>query len=59
MLLGPNNPRYGARSAGVVEEGMVFTLEPCTGGIGLEENVVVTAAGCEFLTPPQRGLYLV
>ncbi len=59
MLLGPNNPRYGARSAGVVEEGMVFTLEPCTGGIGLEENVVVTADGCEFLTPPQRGLYLV
>jgi len=59
MLLGPNNPRYGARSGGVVEEGMVFTLEPCTGGIGLEENVVVTSHGCDYLTPPQREMYLI
>jgi Xaa-Pro aminopeptidase len=59
LLLGPNNVRYGYRSGGVVEEGMVFTLEPCVGPIGLEENVVVTPSGCDWLVAPQRSLYLV
>ena len=59
VLLGPNNARYGSRSGGVIETGMVFTLEPCVEMIGLEEDVIVTEAGCEYLVPPQRQLYLV
>ena len=59
VLLGPNNARYGSRSGGVIETGMVFTLEPCVEMIGLEEDVIVTEAGCEYLIPPQRQLYLV
>lgn len=59
LLLGPDNARYGARSGGVVEAGMVFTLEPVVPPIGLEEDVLVTETGCEYLTPPQREIYLV
>ena len=59
LLLGPNNERYGARSGGVIQQGMTFTLEPVFGPIGLEENVVVTAEGCTYLVPPQREIWLV
>lgn len=59
MVLGPDNARYGARAGGTVEAGMVFTLEPCAGRTNLEEDVVVTDDGCEFLVPPQRELYLI
>jgi Xaa-Pro aminopeptidase len=59
MSLGPNNARYGARASGTVQAGMVFTLEPCISWVGLEENVVVTEDGCEFLQAPQREIYLV
>ncbi len=59
LVLGPDNARYGARSGGMVEAGMVFTLEPCVAPIGLEEDVLVTDTGCEFLTPPQREVCLV
>jgi Xaa-Pro aminopeptidase len=47
----------------VVEAGNVFTLElgvPTGAGlVGLEEDVVVTAAGCEFLSSRQRDLVLI
>jgi Xaa-Pro aminopeptidase len=59
MVLGPNNARYGERASGIVEAGMVFTLEPCIDAIFLEDDVVVTADGCEFLHPTQREIYLV
>ena len=59
LVLGPDNARYGARSGGTVEAGMVFTLEPVVGPVGLEEDVLVTETGCEFLTPPQRDILLV
>jgi Xaa-Pro aminopeptidase len=59
LLLGPDNVRYGERSQGIIQEGMVFTLEPVFGPIRIEENVVVTAEGCEYLVPPQRELWLV
>ncbi len=59
LLLGPDNARYGHRSAGIVQEGMTFTLEPVFGPIGIEENVVVTAEGCEFLVPPQREIIVI
>ena len=59
LMLGPNNTRYGQRSRGKIQAGMIFTLEPVFGPIGIEENVVVTAEGCEYLVPPQREVWLV
>jgi Xaa-Pro aminopeptidase len=63
-LLGPRWPRYGTTPEYVIEEGNVFTLEfgvepkDQTGGIiGLEEDVLVTSSGAEFLTPPQREFW--
>src|SRR5262249_47580285 len=62
-LLGPRWPCYGRNPDGVVEPGNVFTLELCVpttaGLIGLEEDVVVTNAGCEFLSTRQTALMLV
>jgi Xaa-Pro dipeptidase len=45
----------------VLEEGMVHTVEPGLyvpgmGGIRLEENVIVTATGCEVMGPCDKGL---
>jgi Xaa-Pro aminopeptidase len=43
---------------GIVEAGNVYTLElgvmTEAGYVGLEEDVVVTANGCEYLSTPQR-----
>ena len=63
-LLGPRWDRYGTAPDGVVEEGNVFTLEygtavPGRGYIGLEEDVLVTSAGVEWLSTPQREFWLV
>lgn len=63
-LLGPRWDRYGSAPLGRVEAGNVFTLElgttvPGRGYIGLEEDVLVTADGVEFLSTPQRELWLV
>jgi Xaa-Pro aminopeptidase len=63
-LLGPRWDRYGSAPLGLVEEGNVFTLEfgtavPGRGYIGLEEDVVVTSDGFEWLSTPQRSLWLV
>lgn len=60
-LLGPAWERYGDAPHGVVEEGNVFTLElhvPSEhhGQVSLEEDVLVTDTGCEFLSQPQRAL---
>jgi Xaa-Pro aminopeptidase len=62
--LAPRWDRYGAAPFGVVEEGNVFTVEygtgvPGRGYIGLEEDVVVTADGIEWLSTPQRDLWVV
>ena len=63
-LLGPRWDRYGNTPYGVVEAGNVFTLElgtavPGRGYIGLEEDVLVTENGIEWLSTPQRELWLV
>jgi Xaa-Pro aminopeptidase len=63
-VLAPRWDRYGAAPFGVVEERNVFTLEygtavPGRGYIGLEEDVLVTADGIEWLSTPQRELWLV
>jgi Xaa-Pro aminopeptidase len=62
-MLGPRWPCYGKMTEGVVEPGNVFTLElgvmTEAGYIGLEEDVLVTGRGCEFLSSWQRELMLV
>lgn len=60
-VLGPRWERYGDRPYGVVEKDEVYTLEigcsvPVYGRINLEEDIVVTEDGCEFLAPPQREI---
>jgi Xaa-Pro aminopeptidase len=63
-LLGPRWERYRQTPFGIVDEGNVFTLElgvyvPQRGFIGLEEDVLVTATGCEYQSTPQENLWLV
>ena len=63
-LLAPLWDRYGDAPRGLVEEGHVYTLEygaqvPGRGYIGLEEDVLVKADGLEWLSTPQRELWLV
>ena len=60
-LLGPAWERYGESPNGLVETGNVFTLElhvptETHGEVSLEEDVLVTERGCEFLSHPQRAL---
>jgi Xaa-Pro aminopeptidase len=62
--LAPRWDRYGAAPYGLVEPGNVFTVEygaavPGRGYIGLEEDVLVTAEGVEWLSTPQRQPWLV
>jgi Xaa-Pro aminopeptidase len=59
--LAPPWERYNETPYCKVEKGNVFTLEPSLllpdyGLVALEENVLVTADGCEFLSTPQREL---
>jgi Xaa-Pro aminopeptidase len=63
-VLGPKWERYGRTPFYTVEEGNVFTLElgiddvDGRGYLGLEEMVLVTESGCEWLTAPQTTLPL-
>jgi Xaa-Pro aminopeptidase len=63
-LLGPTWEKYAGKVYQPVEEGMVFTIEPRLrvpgrGDATVEEMVVVTQNGAEFLGPPQREIFLV
>jgi Xaa-Pro aminopeptidase len=63
-VLGPRWDRYGQRPYDTIEESQVYTLEigfnvEGYGRVQLEEDVVVTENGCEFLTVPQRELILI
>lgn len=63
-VLGPTWERYGQTPYRKVETGNVFTLElgvenvDGRGYVGLEEMVLVTDDGCEWLSEPQTALPL-
>ncbi len=64
VTLGPRWDRYGQSPYALVEEGNVFAVElgaevPGKGWIYLEENVLVTEDGVEFISPPQTELMIV
>jgi Xaa-Pro aminopeptidase len=63
-LLGPAWEKYSRKPFELIEKGMVFTLEPrlTVPGRGIatiEEMVLVTDRGAEFLSTPQRELLLI
>ena len=60
-VLGPTWERYGDTPNYLLEAGQVYTLEPGVevpgyGYLGLEEDVLVTVNGAEFLSVPQTRL---
>ena len=63
-VLGPKWERYGDAPLRPLETGNVVTLElgienvDGRGYIGLEEMLLVTETGCEYLTQPQTSLPL-
>ncbi len=63
-LLGPRWKRYGGAPYESLEKGMVFTIEPTLfldDGVHfiVEENIVVTESGMEYLTQRQNELILI
>ena len=63
-LLGPKWEKYAQKPMQLLEEGMVFTLEPRLtvkdrGVATIEEMVVVTKDGAEFLSVPQKEIILI
>ncbi|HZJ10019.1 MAG TPA: M24 family metallopeptidase, partial [Trueperaceae bacterium] len=63
VILGPRWERYGDAPYGALEEGNVFTIEPTilmspAPSMLVEENVVVTASGAQWLSERQTSLWL-
>jgi Xaa-Pro dipeptidase len=59
----PRWERYGTKPYGTVEAGMVLTLElgvrSSYGYISLEEQILVTEDGCEWIGEPQQEIWLI
>jgi Xaa-Pro aminopeptidase len=63
-LLGPSWEKYAQKPFRKLEEGMVFTIEPRLtvpdrGVVTIEEMVVVTKDGAEWMGRPQRDIILI
>ncbi len=63
-LLGPRWEKYANKPFEKIEAGMVFTIEPRLtvpgrGVVTIEEMVVVTKTGAEYLSHPQQELILI
>ncbi|MBE3110732.1 MAG: aminopeptidase P family protein [Acidobacteria bacterium] len=63
-LLGPKWEKYAKKPFQKLEEGMVFTIEPRLtvpgrGVVTIEEMVVVSRDGAEWLGRPQKDIFLV
>jgi len=63
-LLGPAWEKYANKPFEAIEENMVFTIEPRLtvpgrGVVTIEEMVLVTAEGAQFLAEPQKELILI
>jgi Xaa-Pro aminopeptidase len=62
-LIGPRWPRYGETPERAIEPNSVYTLELGTdterGYIGLEDEVLVSTRGAQFISPAQRDLVVV
>jgi Xaa-Pro aminopeptidase len=63
-LLGPAWEKYAHKPYQKLEEGMVFTIEPRLtvagrGVVTIEEMVVVTRHGAEWLSTPQTDIILI
>ncbi len=63
-LLGPAWEKYAQKPFQPLEEGMVFTIEPrlkvpSRGVVTIEEMVVITREGAEFLAEPQKEIILI
>lgn len=57
-------PSISPNSKGIVEDGMVFTIEPGiyiprVGGVRIEDMVVATREGCRVLTKIPKGLTII
>jgi Xaa-Pro aminopeptidase len=63
-LLGPKWEKYAQKPNQRLEEGMVFTLEPRLsvpnrGVVTIEEMVVVTKTGADWLSTPQKEIWVI
>ena len=62
-LLGPDWERYGKLPFIPLEQGQVFTIEPRLyldqGVVTIEEMVLITKDGAEWLSEPQKEIYLI
>ena len=59
----PRWERYGTKPYGTIMAGQIFTLELGVrspfGYISLEEEVLITESGCEWIVPPQKTIWLI